>query len=102
MEQCRQYLLGRHWTQQAMLRRRYFSGCHQTDRWCCAGATTYRTVLDVDRGLSWGEALAMRDAYVAEVRTAGGTVDPFVGFHLFTTSKEIGKTGAPPPLAALT
>ena len=61
----------------------------------CAGATTYRTVLNVDRGLSWEEALAMRDAYVAEVRTAGGAVDPLVGFHLFTTSKEIGKTGAP-------
>ncbi len=61
----------------------------------CAGATTYRTVLDVDRGLSWEEALAMRDAHVAEVHTAGATVDPLVGFHLFTTSREIGKTGAP-------
>ncbi len=61
----------------------------------CAGATTYRTVLNVDRGLSWEEALAMRDAYVAEVRTAGAAVDPLVGFHLFTNSKEIGKTGAP-------
>ena len=47
----------------------------------------------MDRGLSWEDAVAMRDAYVGEVRAAGGPVDPHVGFHLFTTSKEIGKTG---------
>ena len=68
---------------------------------CCAGAVTYRTVLDVDRGLSWEEALAMRDDYVAEVRMAGGTLDPLVGFHLFTTSKQIGKTGGSTPRTAL-
>ena len=59
-----------------------------------AGATTYRTVLDVDRGLSWAEAVAMRDAHVAEVLAAGSAVDPRVGFHLFTTQKEVGRTGA--------
>ena len=42
----------------------------------------------------------MRDAYVAEVRTAGSGVDPLVGFHLFTTSKEIGKTGGSTSLTA--
>lgn len=64
-----------------------------SDKKACAGATTYRTVLDVDRGLSWADAVAMRDAHVAEVTEDGGTVDPLVGFHLFTTQKEIGKTG---------
>ena len=58
-----------------------------------AGATTYRTVLDVDRGLSWAEAVAMRDAHVAEVRASGAQVDRHVGFHIFTTQKEVGRTG---------
>ena len=61
--------------------------------WLPAGATTYRTVLNVDRGLSWEDAVAMRDANVEELQAAGGPVDPLVGFHLATYSKEIGKTG---------
>ena len=59
-----------------------------------AGAATHRTVLDVDRGLSWAEAVAMRDAHVAEVAASGGAVDRHVGFHIFTAQKEVGKTGA--------
>ena len=54
-------------------------------------------MLDVDRGLSWAEAVVMRDAHVAEVLAAGGAVDPRVGFHLFTTQKEVGRTGAAVP-----
>lgn len=60
---------------------------------CPAGATTHRTILDVDRGLSWGDAVAMRDANVADALAAGVAVDKLVGFHQYTTSKEIGGTG---------
>lgn len=65
----------------------------QPHDWLPAGATTYRTVLNVDRGLSWEDAVAMRDANVEELQAAGSHVDPLVGFHLATYSKEIGKTG---------
>ena len=47
----------------------------------------------MDRGLSWAEAVAMRDAHVAEVRASGAEVDRHVGFHIFTTQKEVGRTG---------
>ena len=35
----------------------------------------------------------MRDAHVAEVQASGAAVDQHVGFHIFTTQKEVGKTG---------
>ena len=59
-------------------------------------------MLDVDRGLSWAEAVAMRDAHVAEVRASGAEVDRHVGFHLFTTQKEVGRTGATAPHSRFT
>ena len=39
----------------------------------------------------------MRDAHVAEVRASGAQVDRHVGFHIFTTQKEVGRTGVAAP-----
>jgi hypothetical protein len=60
----------------------------------CAGATTYRTVLDVDRGLSWEAAVAYRDAALAELAAAGEPNDPHIGFYVDRYIKDHGKTGA--------
>jgi hypothetical protein len=61
-----------------------------------AGATTYRTTLNVDRGLSWESAFAYRDANLAELREAGEDPDPRIGFYVDRHIKDHGKTGVPP------
>lgn len=60
----------------------------------CSGATTYHTVLDVDRGLSWADAAAYRDNYIARRTAAGEEVDPNTGFWIDRLVPNHGKTGA--------
>ncbi|CAL8463694.1 g3228 [Coccomyxa elongata] len=57
------------------------------------GATTYHTILNVNRGLSWEDAVAYRDACVAETEAAGEPADRNVGFYVDRHVKDHGKTG---------
>ncbi|BDA48430.1 probable protein strawberry notch homolog 1 [Coccomyxa sp. Obi] len=57
------------------------------------GATTYHTILNVNRGLSWEEAVAYRDAHVADTEAAGEPADRNVGFYVDRHVKDHGKTG---------
>ena len=62
----------------------------------CAGATTYHAVLNVNRGLSWDDAVAYRDAALAQAVDAGEELDRNVGFYTDRFVKDHGKTGARP------
>lgn len=51
-------------------------------------------MLNVNRGLSWEDAVAYRDAQLAEAAEAGEEVDRNVGFYADHYVKDHGKTGA--------
>ena len=50
-------------------------------------------MLNVDRGLSWEEAVAYRDANIKELEEAEEPRDPRVGFYVDRYIKDHGKTG---------
>ncbi len=52
-------------------------------------------MLNVNRGLSWDDAVAYRDAALAQAVDAGEELDRNVGFYTDRFVKDHGKTGAP-------
>lgn len=63
----------------------------------CAGAHTYHTIVEVNRGLSWQAAVKFRDECDAEMASRGQSSSRNVGFFK-DRIPDWGKTGGNPPL----
>lgn len=59
-----------------------------------AGARTYHTIVEVNRGLSWEQALKFRDEVVQEATSRGEAPSRNVGFYkMMRDNNNWGKTG---------